>query len=46
MFRRGGARERSWLGTVNWKCVHVCDVRVRVCVENALVTQSSIDRQG
>lgn len=36
--RRG--KGEFWLGTLNWKCV--C---VDVCVQNALVTQSSIDKQ-
>lgn len=35
--RRGEGEVR--LGTVNWKCVYVCE-------QNALVTQSSIDKQG
>lgn len=34
-----------WLGTLNWKCVFVC-MCVYPCVESALVTQSSIDKQG
>lgn len=41
---RGGGGD-VWLGTLNWKCVFVC-VCVYACVESALVTQSSIDKQG
>lgn len=40
--RRG--KGEFWLGTLNWKCVCAC-VCVDVCVQNALVTQSSIDKQ-